>query len=146
MIISESLIKDLKPCSDRFINFCKHNPNFTGSIEDFKKCNNISQEDLSWVFSRILNYQQLLDELTSDITNRIKGDDLITIKEILEENSIPTLIQKYSHHANLPSVLSKYLAQICIIKWHYSDKTVPIRDAYIAFYLKYKLIDELSQN
>lgn len=146
MIISESLIKDLKPCSARFVNFCKHNPNFTGSIEDFKKCNNISPEDISWVFSRILNYQQLIIELTSDLINIVKGDDLNDIKDILDDHSIDNIIKKYSHHANRPNVLSQYLAQICIIKWHYSDKTVPIRDASIAFYLKNKLIDELSQN
>lgn len=148
MIISTSLIKELNPCSDRFNNFTTHNPNFSGSIEEFKNCNHITQEDISWVFSRILNYQQLINELTQEVINLMvhESEENNSIHQILIENSTSNIIAKYSNYIKNKSVLSQYLAQICLIKWHYSDKSVPIRDAQFAFHLKNKLIDELSQN
>ncbi len=55
MIITQEAVKALKPCRARFDNFTTNYPNYSGTIEQFIKLENISYSDKVWVLNKILS-------------------------------------------------------------------------------------------
>ena len=58
MKLDVQTIKALNPCADRFDNFLKHYPDFSGTVEDFVMLENITYNDKIWVLTRVMNREQ----------------------------------------------------------------------------------------
>ena len=53
-------VKELNPCDDRFNNFTKEYPNYSGTLREFLKLDKISYVDKVWVFTKLLDKDTLV--------------------------------------------------------------------------------------
>ena len=60
MLIDKNVLKNLKPCADRYKNFLEFHAEFSGTFSDFIDLSNVSYEDKIWVSTRVLNRNQLV--------------------------------------------------------------------------------------
>ena len=60
MIITVDKIAEHKPCKDRFDNFKKEYPNYSGTLEDFLNLDRITYDDKVWVCVRLLRKNVLV--------------------------------------------------------------------------------------
>ena len=60
MIITVDKIAEHNPCEDRFDNFKKEYPNYSGSLEDFLNLDRITYDDKVWVCVRLLRKNVLV--------------------------------------------------------------------------------------
>jgi len=58
MKITKQLIKDLNPCSDRFINFTSNYPDYDNTIDHFISLDKISYSDKIWVITKLFTKEQ----------------------------------------------------------------------------------------
>ncbi len=60
MLITTQIVSELNPCEDRFNNFTKEYTNYSGTLRDFLKLENITYNDKVWVFTRLLDKDTLV--------------------------------------------------------------------------------------
>ena len=58
MQITVELVKNLRPCADRFNNFTTNYPNYNNKLEDFLSLDKISYSDKFWVSVRLMTEEQ----------------------------------------------------------------------------------------
>jgi len=60
MLVTTDKVKELNPCSDRFNNFTKEYPSYSGTLREFLKLDKITYDDKVWVFTRLLDKDTLV--------------------------------------------------------------------------------------
>lgn len=60
MLVTTNKVKNLNPCNDRFNNFTKKYPNYSGTLREFLKLDKITYDDKVWVFTRLLDKDTLV--------------------------------------------------------------------------------------